>query len=219
MTRRRAVTLLAGLAVAASSFARCGAAEQPGSRDGQPPATAVTVAASSLFVGSAHPIERFRLYSLAGLIDSSLTLAALRTGEAACPRPISSPPMDPLLRRSLLAAFPLAVGRLVAVPGCAALYQRLGADGLALLATTVYVGPTTRGRALPCDTLQASAYTGVGQHTTVICHMFAELPPRRAAVTLLHEALHYAGMTESPADPTALTSVQISALVSGRCGL
>jgi hypothetical protein len=99
------------------------------------------------------------------------------------------------------------------------LYERLGTHGLLALSTTVYVGPSSQGPSCYCEALRANAYTRIGQQTTVICPAFSRQPASRAAVTLLHEALHYAGMPESPEDPTALSSPEISALVSDRCGL
>lgn len=55
----------------------------------------------------------------------------------------------------------------------------------------------------------------------------AELPVRRlrtldtshAAATLIHEALHYAGLTERPSDPRGLSTNEINRVVRTQCGL
>jgi hypothetical protein len=40
----------------------------------------------------------------------------------------------------------------------------------------------------------------------------------KAALVLLHEALHFAGLTEQPHDPRAMTSSEINDMVKDRCG-
>jgi hypothetical protein len=165
------------------------------------------------------PLEVFRLYSARGLIDPKLTPETLHSGGETALRPLAVRNLDPLSLRALLTAYPLAVQQLRAAPACRALYEALGTDGLLALSTTVYLGPASRGPMCYCDALHASAYTRIGQQTTVICPAFSRQSASRAAVTLLHEALHYAGLPERPGDPTALSSPEISALVSDRCGL
>ena len=41
---------------------------------------------------------------------------------------------------------------------------------------------------------------------------------RRASPSLIHEALHYAGLPEQPSDPHALSPLAISSIVAGHCG-
>ena len=165
------------------------------------------------------PLEMFRLYSARGLIDPALTLESLRPGSAAAVQPITARHVDPLARRQLASAFPLALQRLDESPSCRALYERLGTDGLLVLSTTVYLSPVSTEAERLCGAHDAVAYTRTAQQTTIICPTFARLPRSRAAVTLLHEALHYAGLPERPADPAALSTLEISALVQDRCGL
>jgi hypothetical protein len=46
----------------------------------------------------------------------------------------------------------------------------------------------------------------VGSPSTFVCRLFQRLGDERAAVVLIHEALHHAGLTEYPQDPEAMTS-------------
>jgi hypothetical protein len=63
------------------------------------------------------------------------------------------------------------------------------------------------------------AFTVVGSNWTGLCRDFSQLTDLEAAVVLLHEALHHAGVTEWPLDPDARRSSEISADVGRRCGL
>jgi hypothetical protein len=54
---------------------------------------------------------------------------------------------------------------------------------------------------------------------TYLCPSFSHRSPHEDAMYLLHEALHYAGQTEFPSDPQALTSSAINRLVRSRCKL
>ena len=164
------------------------------------------------------PLKTFQLYSAHGLIDPGPIDEWLRGGETVV-SPICARNVDLLSRRALASAFRLALQHLAGSPSCRALYESLGTDGLHALCTTVYLGPTSTEALGLCGRLSASAHTRVGEQTTVICPTFADLPRRRAAVTLLHEALHYAGLPERPADPAALSSLEITRLVRNRCGL
>lgn len=168
---------------------------------------------------SRDPLESFRLYSERGLIDRGLTLESLRRGGDRALRPITAKSMGASERRLLSSAFPVAVRQVSERPSCRALFEQLGTDGLLVLGTTIYVRHTAVGNVDLCSTRDAVAYTRVGQQTTVLCPAFGRLPIQRAAVVLLHEALHYAGMTERPGHPAALSSGEISGLVESHCAL
>jgi len=125
--------------------------------------------------------------------------------------------LPPRTRRSLTAAFELAVQRLRNRPECQRLFDDLGADGLEELAKSFYYGVALPREQTICR--RTSAFTQVGGRVTRLCSSFSRLRQNQAAVVLIHEALHQAGMSEKPLDPKALDSAQINQLVSDRCAL
>jgi hypothetical protein len=125
--------------------------------------------------------------------------------------------VPPRAHRSLTSAFALAVERLRNRSECQRLFDELGADGLEVLARSLYYGvPLPRERTI-CR--QTSAFTNVGGRVTRLCRSFSRLRDDQAAVVLIHEALHQAGLTEKPMDPQALDSAQINELVTDHCAL
>lgn len=113
-------------------------------------------------------------------------------------------------------AFVLAIERVRTVPSCNALFPR--GDGFARLVNTRYSSaPVWRERTV-CRNTHA-AFTHVGGRETWLCRNFTLLPRHRAAVVLIHEALHYAGWDEKPHDPEALDAGAINRLVSRVCDL
>ena len=52
-----------------------------------------------------------------------------------------------------------------------------------------------------------------------LCPSFGDLSSKQAAVVLIHEALHHAGLTEQPADPLGMTPDQRNQLVEASCRL
>jgi hypothetical protein len=116
----------------------------------------------------------------------------------------------------LRAAHLLAVSRLRELPGCRALFGQLGADGLQKLADTVYYTTTPRQEERACRQ-GAVALTMVGSPQTRLCLAFGELGTYWAAMLLIHEALHFAGMSEKPLDPRGLSAAEINELVMARC--
>jgi len=121
-----------------------------------------------------------------------------------------------LVRYRLDRAFPVAVALVRDVAECRELFAVLGADGLEKLERTIYLPPqpgegqTCRGR--------VTAFTGVGQPHTRLCPAFADLTHDQAVTILLHEALHFAGLSERPLDPRGLTPLQINRMVEAACG-
>jgi hypothetical protein len=116
------------------------------------------------------------------------------------------------------AAHLLAVSRLRELPGCRALFEQLGADGLEKLANSIYYTTTPRQEEGACRQ-GAVALTMVGSPQTRLCRAFGQLGGGWAAMILIHEALHFAGMGEKPLDPAGLTSPEINWLVKARCKL
>jgi len=109
----------------------------------------------------------------------------------------------------------IAEGRIREIAGCRELFEALGSDGSGELNQSDYHWAARGG---DCRR-EASAYTWVGASRTCLCPNFGHLSSRGAAVTLIHEALHHAGLTEQPSDPLAMTSGQINQLVATSCRL
>jgi hypothetical protein len=113
--------------------------------------------------------------------------------------------------------FAVAVGRAREIPECAALFSEFGADPVELLGRALYYPAALNRNNLACRN-GAQAFTPVGSPITWVCDRFARLDTDKAALVLLHEALHFAGLTEQPHDPRAMTSSEINDMVKDRCG-
>lgn len=113
--------------------------------------------------------------------------------------------------------FAVAVSRATNVGTCAALFSKLGADPVELLGRSLYY-PAALNRNNPACRNGAQAFTPVGSPITWVCDRFARLDTDKAALVLLHEALHFAGLPEQPHDPGAMTSSEINDMVKDRCG-
>ncbi|MEW6338425.1 MAG: hypothetical protein AB1625_13655 [Acidobacteriota bacterium] len=133
-------------------------------------------------------------------------------------RPAMSGISSQTVSTRLLVAWPNAVGRVRESSGCADLFAKLGHDGPRMLARTRYYGQRHSMARNRCA-LGASAYTWVGASDTVLCDSFGSLMTPQAMLVLIHEALHFAGLTEYPPYPGAPTSQEINAMVRERCSL
>ncbi len=127
--------------------------------------------------------------------------------------------LRPSVVRVLALAYPLAVTKVRTVASCRALFERLGAGPVQSLMNSRYraASPGRQSRADPCQ-CGAVAVTGVGSPDVRLCLNFGSLPVSSAAVVLLHEALHYAGLGEWPSTPDAMTPGQINLMVRKACG-
>jgi hypothetical protein len=152
---------------------------------------------------------------------------AVAASAARCSGPWVHPSMAPELEAPLRAGFAIAVERLVAHEACRELFARLGADPFEVLASGLYfpVDSYRRevevcGRNAVANSLAASnmAYTTVGGRATFLCRQFRNVSGEQAAVVILHEALHHAGLTEWPDDRLAMTSREITTMVEQACG-
>lgn len=114
-------------------------------------------------------------------------------------------------------AFSLAQERIRSKPACSALFTRLRADGLQLL-TRARFAPATIAEDRNACANGTAARTEVSGHQIRLCAAFAALSESSAALVLLHEVLHHAGMSERPPDPNGLTPQEISGLVRASCG-
>jgi hypothetical protein len=121
---------------------------------------------------------------------------------------------DPVWRR-LRVAFASAQGRIRTKPDCSALFTTLGADGFQLLMEARFAPATSEGNRNVCE--RATAGTRVGSRTITLCPAFAAVSVNEAALVLIHEVLHHAGLGEKPADPGGLTSAEINRLVEVHC--
>ena len=120
------------------------------------------------------------------------------------------------MRTRLEAGFELAVKRVVEVPECSGLFESLGADPNETLRSGLYF-PINSHRKEKAVCGQAVAYTNVGAAPTFLCRDFARLSDERAAMYIIHEALHHAGLTEKPHDQGAMTSREINSMVTTAC--
>lgn len=127
-------------------------------------------------------------------------------------RAVSSP-----VENKIEVAFDLAVRRLHDVPACASLFDDLELDGLGALSRSMYFPvPLWRERSV-CR--GAHAVTVVGWRPVLVCRNFAQLSDSHAAMLLIHEALHLAGLAERPSDPAAMSGAAINRMVVEACRL
>lgn len=110
-------------------------------------------------------------------------------------RPWASNDLSNPVRAKLEAGFGLAMERASEVPGCRQLFAELGSDPVVALASTLYYPAALKQELGLCR--QVLAYTVVDGRPTWLCRRFAKLSDERAAIVLLHEALHRAGQGES----------------------
>jgi hypothetical protein len=130
-------------------------------------------------------------------------------------RPWLSGPLPAAMRHKLAAGYTLALQKLKEERGCRALFGQLGAVGSEVLAGVQY-GDGSRGA--PCAG-GVRAYTCVGCRYVHLCTGFANLEVSGAALIVLHEALHAAGLPESPPYPGAPTAREINQMVTLGCRL
>ena len=122
------------------------------------------------------------------------------------------------MKARLETGFDLALKRVQEIPECRGLFEALSADPLETLRTGLYF-PINSHRKEKAVCGRAVAYTNVGAAPTFLCRDFARLSNERAAMYIIHEALHHAGLTEKPHDPGAMTSRAINTMVTTACKL
>ena len=223
--RRRIAGLVLGALLAPAGVAEAAAprsaepetprAASPTGMVGFPPPLALPRRPAEL----ADPNALFVRLKQGGLIDGRIELEQLRDGGTAYVKPITSSTVPSPLRAKLATSFRMALNQLNARATCRDLFEQLHANGHVMLATTIYIASDGENAVQMCDRAGGAAYTWLGQPTTYLCPCFAQLSPNDAAMSLLHEALHYAGLPERPVHRGAMSSREISALVRKRCGL
>jgi hypothetical protein len=116
----------------------------------------------------------------------------------------------------LRSAFVVALERVREISACGALFEEFGTDGEAVLTTTLYTPTHPFDEQSLCR--NAVAFTWVGGVHTRLCRRFLSLSTERAAMTLIHEALHRAGLTERPLDADGMSAREIDSMVDEACG-
>jgi len=145
--------------------------------------------------------------------------AAVAVGAVGSEGPIGPwihPKFSSEARRKLQIAVRIAADRIEEVDECGDLFARLGADGKETLKKTLYFPVSAQNRK---DGIcrQAAAYTKVGARSTFVCPEFSWLSDERAAMFVVHEALHHAGLSEKPLDRRGMTSLEINTMVGKKC--
>jgi len=126
--------------------------------------------------------------------------------------------MPPGVKEKLRTALQIAAQRINEVSRCGELFRRLGAEGIEVLTTTLYFPVSSHKRESKLCRRNV-AYSVVGGSPTWLCRDFARLSDKRAAMFVIHEALHHAGLTEKPNDLNGMTSRAINGMVSRDCEL
>jgi hypothetical protein len=125
------------------------------------------------------------------------------------------PLMPAPVRDKIKTAFAIAVARVTAVPECADLFSRLGADAMETLKTGLYFPASLPKETSICRRSMAQTY--VGGAPTWICRRISSYSDEHVALVVIHEALHHAGLTEKPQDRNAMSSGEINTMVRREC--
>ncbi len=132
--------------------------------------------------------------------------------------PVLHPGLSPGIASRLDTAIPVALQHLRDNPSCRALVASFGVDGEAKLNSSSYYPAGARHRRRHCRR-GSLAVTTVGSSAVGLCPRFARLSDKRAAIILIHEALHFAGQTEYPSDSRATDGRGITKMVMKSCRL
>jgi hypothetical protein len=152
----------------------------------------------------------------AGEIEGGTVVPAVKAATGSDLQPWIHPTMRPNVDAKIDAAFAIAVARVRDNAFCQALFARLESNGVDVLRTSLYYPmPVSFDGISICE--RGYAATLVGAPTTFICRNFQRLSDERAALVLIHEALHHAGLTEYPLDPDGMTSSRINRMVEKSC--
>ena len=153
-----------------------------------------------------------------GSLAPAVGFASQAEARASVPAARSLSGMSPGLKRQLDHAFVLANQTVEAVATCRALFTELDQPASVSLRHTLYVPASGLHEQRICRR-GVSAFTEVGSRVTYLCRGFKRLAAPRAAMTLVHEALHLAGLEEAPNRPGAPSSAEINGLVATNCRL
>ncbi len=126
--------------------------------------------------------------------------------------------MDPDDGFTLKVAFKGAINKIERVESCRALFDDLVVDGVQALGQSRYQPAQSPWERRQCSR-GVAAYTVVGSNRIVICDHFHRLDRRAQSAVLIHEALHTAGMSETPVDSDAMTAEAVTDMVEEACSL
>jgi hypothetical protein len=154
--------------------------------------------------------------TLVAAVASAGEMADVSTATAsASPAAQVSPRMTWRVEAKLERAFALATRQLETVPACRELFAELGSNGFERLAATRYYPASPHLELKTCR--RAVAATRVGSPATSVCRRFDAISDSRAAMVVLHEALHFAGLEEG--GPGEMSSNDINEMVRSACAL
>lgn len=122
-------------------------------------------------------------------------------------------PLPAAMKGRLESAYPLALRIVESRPGCQGLFAPWRVPAELVFQRMVFFSATEKAT---CMT-GAPAFNYFGHPLTGLCDSFSRLAVAEAAVLLIHEALHVAGLNEYPNDPMAMTPAQITRLVRSSC--
>jgi hypothetical protein len=134
-------------------------------------------------------------------------------------QPITIGTFEERVRYRLVTGYETALRRVREYEACHGLFAELGADPVQMLSSTIYLPARHDWELEVCSNWGVVAHTFVGEPQTRLCERFGRLDRFTAAMLLIHEALHHAGLGERPVDPNGPTSRQISRMVVRSCGL
>jgi hypothetical protein len=127
------------------------------------------------------------------------------------------PSMPSALDKKLRVGFEIAIQRVTEVPSCNDLFAKLHADPVETLKTGLYFPASPARETSVCR--RSMAQTFVGDAPTWICRRMMSSSDEHAAMVIIHEALHHAGLTEKPRDRKAMSSGAINVMVGKSCNL
>jgi len=137
----------------------------------------------------------------------------VRGSQAGPAQPRIKGALPPQVKCRLEQAFSVAVSTVRSNERCQGLFASLGLKGVDAFQLMLFFEGQDRG---PCAK-GAPAFNYYGHPLTGLCASFGRLEAGEAAVQLIHEALHVAGMNEFPNDPGGKTPSEISRLVRYSC--
>jgi hypothetical protein len=159
-------------------------------------------------------------FQVAAVIESAKLNAATTVSAATGGTPggpYIHPKFSPRVREKLQTAVEIAVDRIEQVEECGDLFGDLDVGGAQALTATLYI-PVAANNRRDGICRKAAAYTKVGARTTFVCPEFWKLSDDQAAMFVVHEALHHAGLPEKPQERRAMTSHEINSMVGTNCG-
>ena len=175
----------------------------------------VCVCVVVMFTGASWAADMMEGSASAGP-STMASAVAVATVETETPTVYIHPNMPADVREKLQTAVKIAAERIEELEACGGMFANLGADGLEMLNTTLYF-PARALNKMNGVCRRSAAYTTVGGKSTFVCPEFSNLSDERAAMFVVHEALHHAGLSEKPLDRRGMTSLQINAMVANKC--